>query len=196
MIPGRAPGVEELARGLECARVSAGVPELAALVPRRPGLYAWWADEKGRTVLAAALGAPLPELIYAGQAGAASSRSGAPSAATLRSRILGNHLGGQISASTFRRTLGASLVEALELRLLSRKRLDQQSSAALTDWMRAHLSVGWVAMDDRSAVGRVEEALLVRLDPPLNLQGMSVTPLRAELRRRRRALGADPPYYI
>src|SRR4051794_1439974 len=72
-----------------------------------PGLYAWWADDTALAMLSAVLGASLVPLIYAGQAGAASGRSQMESRATLGSRIRGNHIGGNIRASTFRHTLAA-----------------------------------------------------------------------------------------
>jgi len=81
------------------------------------GLYSWWADETGLDDLSAAFDIRLPTLIYAGQTGATSTRSGTERVATLRSRIGGNHLRGNVSSSTFRKTLSAILFDRLDLSL-------------------------------------------------------------------------------
>ena len=52
--------------------------------------------------------------------------------------------------------------------------------------MRAHLSLSWATHADRASLGWAEGALLELLDPPLNLQGMSATPIRVRLRALRR----------
>jgi hypothetical protein len=64
---------------------------------------------------------------------------------------------------------------------------------SLTDWMKTHLKVIAVPFDDADTLGHLEEDVLRTLDPPLNLKGMTDSPIRsrlAELRRphaRRRA---------
>src|SRR5258708_2931336 len=67
-----------------------------------PGLYSWWADDEAISMLSALFGVPIPSLIYVGQTGATSTRSGRLSSATLHSRICKNHLGGNVGSSTFR----------------------------------------------------------------------------------------------
>ncbi len=87
------------------------------------------------------------------------------------------HLGGNHEFSTFRRTLGAVL------------RVDE---ARLTTWMHGHLRVVAVPCADADALGRLEELVLEEIDPPLNLKGMSRTPVRtriSELRRDYRGAG-------
>lgn len=158
----------------------------------RPGLYAWWADDEGLALLAAPFGAELPPLIYAGQAGATAARSGAERAATLRSRIGGNHLNGNIGSSTFRRTLTAILIEPLRLQLDMRGRLDAVSNRSVSAWMRQHLRVAIVPVEDRTTLAAVELAVLHALDPPLNLMGMRPTPVRTHVRRLRSLLATAP----
>lgn len=158
----------------------------------RPGLYAWWADNEGVDVLSEPLGESLPALIYAGQAGATSTLSKKERAATLRSRIGGNHLNGNIGSSTFRRTLTAVLLEPLHLQLLGPDRLDPASNREVSAWMRKHLRVAIAGVDDRATLAEVEGAVLHRLDPPLNLMGMPPTAVRARLRLLRATLSAPP----
>ena len=89
-----------------------------------PGLYAWFVDPPGAAELSRGLGLSLAEgLIDVGQAGAASSAQGIPSAATLRSRIGKNHLGGKVYSSTLRRTLAGILAGLLGLRITGEKQL-------------------------------------------------------------------------
>lgn len=153
------------------------------------GLYAWFADEGGLSMLSAVLGAALAPLIYAGQAGATSSRSGTVRLATLRSRIGGNHLRGNIGSSTFRRTLTAVLFEPLELVLDRPGKLSRPSTAKVTQWMHDHLRLATYACPDRAALAALEDEVLARLDPPLNLMGMRSSPTRLRLRELRRQLG-------
>lgn len=54
--------------------------------------------------------------------------------------------------------------------------------------MRSHLQVAVHTFPDRDPLGDLEHHVLDRLDPPLNLHGMPVTPLRLLLSR----LRADP----
>ncbi|WP_433130173.1 DUF6884 domain-containing protein [Micromonospora sp. CA-240977] len=145
-----------------------------------PGLYSWWVDEAGTADLARGLQIPIAHgLIYAGLAGATRWPSGKRSTNTLWSRIAGMHLGGNHGFSTFRRTLGSILANAAGF-----DRIDENH---LTTWMYGHLRVVTVPCDDADTLGRLEEAVLGEMDPPLNLKGMARTAIRAritELRRR------------
>lgn len=88
--------------------------------------------------------------------------------------------------STFRWSLAAILFDQLEVQVQAGMVISAASEAALTRWMREHLSVAVHAQDDRETLGGLEHALLQRLDPPLNVSHMPPTPLRArtvELRR-------------
>jgi hypothetical protein len=159
----------------------------------QPGLYAWFSDADTREMLADALGGVFGELIYAGQAGASAKRSGTERVATLRSRIGGNHLRGNIDSSTFRKTLTAVLFERLGLRLSGPGKLDRASTQLVSEWMQAHLSLATVACPDRATLAALEEDVLQVLDPPLNLMGMRPTPARTRLKKLRHALEAHEP---
>ena len=155
-------------------------------VPTAPGLYSWWVDESGALALTSGLGHRVDAgLVYLGQAGATRWPSGQRSANTLRGRLIGRHRDGSVNFSTFRRTLAASLngVDA-----------GQVDESALTDWMRRHLAVAWRGSDDADGLATVEDDVLARLDPVLNVRGMQGTDVRLELKRRRskRAVLAAP----
>lgn len=153
------------------------------------GLYTWWSDEGGAADLSAGLAAPVAAgLIYAGQTGGTTS-GGFARVATLRSRIGGNHLRGRIRGSTFRFTLAAALLTRLRLVATAPKQLTPESEIKLSTWMKEHLSVSTLVINDRLEVIRQEGAMLERLDPPLNLEGMAATTLRGQISRLRRELG-------
>jgi hypothetical protein len=143
-----------------------------------PGLYAWWADGDGLAVLSAPFGESLGPPIYAGQTGATSTRSAKQRSATLRSRISANHLNGNVASSTFRETLTAVLSAPLSLHPVAPRRLDNASNRALSIWMHHYLCVAIVPFDDRDDLAAVEQAVLARLDQPLNLMGMRATTIR------------------
>jgi hypothetical protein len=168
--------------------------EAAAQFPRDraavsyPGLYSWWADDQGLAALSVVFDHSLPPLIYAGQAGATSARSGTERVATLASRIGGNHLNGGVSSSTFRKTLTAVLLKPLGLRLERENRLTAESNQVVSAWMRAHLSIVTAPCPDRGTLAALEDTVLQELDPPLNLMGMAPSVVRAQLRSLRRRL--------
>ena len=152
------------------------------------GLYSWWVDAAGARDLSLGLGHRLRSgRIYAGQTGATKWPSGKTGRATLGSRIGGNHLRGRIRGSTFRLTLASALTAPLGLVSQSRN-LNRISEQRLSDWMRAHLLVAVHPFSDRDALGDLEDRVLAKLDPPLNLDGMRATPLREALSRKRQTL--------
>lgn len=153
-----------------------------------PGLYAWWADDEALAMLSMSFGEDLSPLIYAGQTGATSTRSLTRRSTTLGSRIGGSHLNGNVASSTFRETLTAVLLEPMSLRLVEARRLDEASNRAVSTWMRCHLRVAIVPVDDRDRLAAMEQAVLERLDPPLNLMGMTPTTARTMLRQLRAIL--------
>jgi hypothetical protein len=104
-----------------------------------------------------------PGLIYAGLAGATRWPSGKSSTNTLWSRLAGMHLGGRAEFSTFRRTLAALL--RLPLSLTS------EEDPRLSAWIREHLEVTPVVVEDADALGRLEETVLQQLDPPAQPPG-------------------------
>jgi hypothetical protein len=155
----------------------------------QPGLYSWWVDQSGAADLAAALDQELRAgRIYAGQTGATKWPSGRIGSMTLRQRLRGNHLRGSIRRSTFRRTLGACLVEPLGLDLVAAGKLTPDSERQLSGWMQTHLRVAVHPYPDRDALGDLERRVLAALDPPLNLEGMPRTVLRQRLSALRRRL--------
>jgi hypothetical protein len=127
---------------------------------RHPGLYAWWVDDDGARVLSGTLGEPVVGLIYAGQAGATSSKAAKESAATLYSRIKGQHIEGNARSSTFRMTLTALLRRPLGLELIQPRKLSLHSNEILTAWIREHLSVVTVACPDRATLRSLEQSVL------------------------------------
>jgi hypothetical protein len=149
---------------------------------RMPGLYSWWSDEDGATALTAGLGEIIePGLVYAGLAGATRSRSGRKSTNTLWGRIRTMHLGGRHEFSTFRLSLGSILATAR-----GETEIDENH---LTAWMREHLRIIAIPVDDADALGGLETAVLADLNPPLNLDKMPRSPTREKLTELRRKYG-------
>ena len=79
------------------------------------GLYSWWADAEAQELFLRAGGIPVGQFLYVGQAGATRWPSGRKSTVTLKRRIRSNHLCGNLSSSTFRRTISALLRQPLIL---------------------------------------------------------------------------------
>jgi hypothetical protein len=152
------------------------------------GMYAWWADNDGLATISDVLGALVAPLVYAGQAGATSARSGKRSTATLLSRVRGQHIRGNVYGSTVRRTFAAVLYEPLGLRTIGPKRLAEDGEARLRSWIEQHLSVGIVPIHDRDALTTLEHAVLGILDPPLNLNHVSMNEARTRLKVLRRRI--------
>ncbi len=168
-----------------------------ALDPREPalqhpGLYAWWADEEALHLLRHSLGQGIGPLIYAGQAGATTRRRAITRAATLKSRIVGQHLRAQTRGSTFALTLAAALREPLGLTFADPRKIDTPSRRVLAQWMRAHLGVATYPVPDPTHLARLEDDVLHALDPPLNLEGRAPTPVRTRLSALRRVAGGKP----
>lgn len=177
----------EVLRDPANAKPAAAFPEGQRDV-EQAGLYAWTVDAAGAAALSTAFDVELPALIYAGQAGATSSRSGVERGATLRSRIIGNHLRGNIRSSTFRKTLTAALFESLDLHLERPGKLDTPSNAMVSEWMRVHLHIATFACPDRATLADLEHGVLAALDPPLNLMGMAPTETRKRLKALRKQI--------
>ena len=146
-----------------------------------PGMYSWWVDATGAQELSNGLGQLVPlGLLYVGLAGATHWPSGKQSSNTLWSRIESMHLGAKHEFSTLRRSIGAILSN-----LEGRKDIDE---VALTKWMELHLRVLVVPYEDADTLGKVEQAVLAELDPPLNLKGMLDSALRRQLKELRRVV--------
>lgn len=153
-----------------------------------PGLYSCWVDDDGAATLSRGLSHQvLSGLIYAGQAGASSSRIQKVSANTLWKRITRMHLGGNHTSSTLRLTLGSLLSEAD-----GRLGVDE---TALTQWMLRHLQVVAVPLTDAMTLHALEDAVLTRLSPSLNLKGLERSPMRTrlkEVRKKHRGITIQP----
>jgi hypothetical protein len=144
-----------------------------------PGLYSWWVDDSGARELAKGLGHEIKAgMVYAGLAGATHWPSGKQSSNTLWLRIATMHLGDNQEFSTFRKSIGSILAD-----LRGETEVDE---GALSNWMESHLRVRVIPYENADALGRVEEAVLERLDPPLNLKGMKFSDLRGRLKELRR----------
>lgn len=156
-----------------------------------PGFYAWCIDGSGAELTTARLGEHVSSgIIYLGQAGA---ERGRPSAATLRSRLGGDHIGGKIRNSTFRLSVAAILLEDLNNFIVGDRKIGTAGEQMVSNWMFAHLRLTFVPFVDRTRICELEALLLSKLNPPVNLDGMPLSDLRVELRRRRSFLRRDPP---
>ena len=147
----------------------------------KAGLYSWWADAEAQKLFLRAAGVPVGKFLYVGQAGATRWPSGRKSTATLKIRIRGNHIRGNLSSSTFRRTISALLREPLNLRLTEPGKLMPEDNRRVSGWIENHLRVAIVPSEDRDSLECVEQAVLDTLDPPLNLDGRPPTDLRRRL---------------
>ena len=141
-----------------------------------------------RDVFLRAGGIPVGPLLYVGQAGATKWPSGRKSTATLNSRIRTNHIRGNQSSSTFRRTISALLREPLKLRLAEPGQIMPEDNRRVSRWIEDHLRLTIVPFDDRDVLECLEQAVLDTLDPPFNLDGRPPTDLRRHLTDLRRAL--------
>ncbi|MCL8024895.1 DUF6884 domain-containing protein [Nocardioides bruguierae] len=147
-----------------------------------PGLYAWFVDEAGAADLSEGLGTRVEAgLVYVGQTGATRWPSGTPSGSTLWQRIGSQHLGGRRSSSTLRRTVGA---------ILDRASGGEVPRDALSAWMNDHLRVHPVRVQDADTLGDLERQVVLRLDPPLNLEHVGESAARIRLTQLRTAV--DP----
>jgi hypothetical protein len=142
--------------------------EAAALIARRPGLYALYGEEPTWTelVLTPAFdGQPL----YVGKA-----------EKSLNGRDADTHFAtGKTGSSTVRRSLAAHLADKLDLVPVPRNMANPDGSAnyspdaagdlRLSDWMETRLSLATWVKPDGAVLDDVETAVVRRLGPPLNL---------------------------
>jgi hypothetical protein len=155
----------------------------------RPGLFAFWVDEAGAADLARGLDLPLEAgCVFVGEAGATKRPSGRASTDTLGERITRIHLGGKVRSSAIRLTLASVLFAQLDVVVQAAMLLQASSEQELSGWMRAHLLVAVHPHDDRDSLAGLEQAIVQRLDPPLNLDdhvpATSVRQRVAALRKR------------
>lgn len=180
--------LEALIQQLTKEPVTLGEAQSRDGLPDQPGFYAWW------TAAGSMPGVPpCPhpnvnglDLFYIG---IAPSRS--TSNATLRSRVIGNHIRGNTAASTFRLTLGALLLESEgydRVRTIKKVVLTAKDNRRLTEWQERHLRLTWAKHDEPWTI---EHDVIAALKPPLNLAGNLNHPFHAALsdaRRRFRAV--------
>lgn len=162
--------------------------EAAAAVPAAPGLYAWW----GRFGALPGISGPRHEtadlqLLYVGTA-----PNGTASQATLRSRVVGDHIRGTTGSSTLRRSLAALLSEqqGWRSRWTIRPVLVNADELRLSEWMRERLQLTWA---EHPEPWTVEAQVIAELEPPLNLADNAAHPLYSyghEARTRWRASSA------
>ena len=160
-------------------------------LPERAGLYAWWMTPGAIRNLKGPrhLTEPL-ELLYVGIA-----PKDARSSATLRSRIRGQHLGGNIGSSTFRQSLAALLFEEFGWTTRwsgSRTQLSPDDNRALSVWQRDYLRLAWA---EQREPWTTEGRIISLMQPPLNLAGNASHPLYRQLKAHRLRLrsSASPP---
>lgn len=160
--------------------------EAVGLVPKAPGLYAFYGNDRAWAELGlspAFDGQPL----YVGKA----ERS-------LNGRDVGTHFAvGKTGSSTVRRSLAALLVEELALVAVPRNTakpdgsanfgLDAESESALSSWMERRLSLATWSKPDGANLDEIETAVVRQLRPPLNLDKVGEPRSRLRDARRRMA---------
>ena len=181
----------------ELQRAAAAVPDVLQspeLLPAAPGFYSWWSRRGALAV--PHVPHPLHDdicLLYVGISPARET-----SRQTIRSRVIGNHLNGNVGSSTFRFVLAALLIDALDLHPYLRGTkvaLSAHDNARLSAWQREHLLLTSFA---REQPWEIESEVIAQLAPPLNSAANAVHAFyptvraaRAELRRRARAASSS-----
>ena len=112
-------------------------------------------------------------------------RSSASSKATLRSRVVGNHIRGRTGQSTLRRALASLLHEQEGWRssFTDRPLLVPDDEQRLNAWMQEHLAVSWAVHEQPWTV---EADVIAELTPPLNQSANSSHALYRHVREARR----------
>jgi hypothetical protein len=175
-------------------RPAAAVPEVLQspeLLPATPGFYGWW-SRSGALASVPHITHPTRDDICLMYVGISPARE--TSRQTVRSRVIGNHLNGNVGSSTFRFVLAALLIDALELHPYLRGTkvaLSARDNARLSAWQREHLLLTSCA---RERPWEIEGEVIAQLGPPLNAAANAahafypaVRVARAEFRRRARA---------
>ncbi|MCZ2821061.1 hypothetical protein O2V63_12030 [Modestobacter sp. VKM Ac-2977] len=151
-----------------------------AHVPAAPGLYAWWAPFGALPGISGPRHPTVDaQLLYVGIA-----PNGAASKATLRSRVVGDHIRGTTGSSTLRRSLAALLSEqqGWQSRWTTRPVLVNADELRLSEWMAERLRLTWVVHPEP---WMEEAAVIARLEPPLNRADNSAHPLYDHVRAAR-----------
>ncbi|MCW2583999.1 MAG: hypothetical protein JWQ53_2789 [Klenkia sp.] len=157
------------------------VDEARDAVPAAPGLYAWWGRFGALPGVSGPKHPSAPvQLLYVGIA-----PSGSTSQATLRSRVVGDHIRGTTGSSTLRRSLAALLSEqqGWHSRWTTRPVLVNRDELALSEWMTQTLQLTWA---EHPEPWTVEAAVIAELEPPLNLADNTAHPLHGHVSDARR----------
>ena len=191
-------GASTIVQALQARAVA--VPEILRspeFLPAGPGFYGWW-SRRGALRHIPHIPHPLDDelsLLYVGISPVRET-----SRQTLRSRVIRNHLNGNVGSSTFRFVLAALLIDALDLRPYLRGTkvaLSASENERLSTWQREHLLLTWCA---RERPWEIEAEVITQLTPPLNSAGNAahafypvVRAARVEFRRRARAVRPTSP---
>jgi hypothetical protein len=153
----------------------------ASALSRGGGVYAWWArpdvfpDLPGMPNDAD----PTVRLLYVGRA------------TSLRGRILRTHLR-RSGGSTLRRTLAGLLMPSEDYRTTWKDGvvLVGDDELRLTAWMRTNLRLTWA---EDAYPDEIEDELLWRLVPPLNVHGMDAADIQPSVVAAKNAYEASVP---
>lgn len=171
----------------------AGIKHLHAdavhLVPKEPGLYAFYGDDRAWAELELSPGFD-DQPLYVGKA----ERS-------LNGRDVGTHFAaGKTGSSTVRRSLAALLVDEMSLVAVPRNLakpdgsanygLDAASEDSLSRWMEQRLSLATWSKPEGVGLDEIETDVLRRLRPPLNLNKVGEPRTRLRAARQRMASAA------
>ena len=119
-----------------------------------------------------------------------SCRSVESSAGLIRSRVIDQHVRGNTSSSTFRFVLASMLLEHLDLRprsTIKKVVLDSDDNARLRQWQFDNLSITWC---ERERPWEVEDAVIAKMQPPLNSAANQEHPFYATVSTARAAFRA------
>ena len=165
------------------------------LLPAAAGFYCWW-SRRGALAAVPHHAHPLDPDVSLFYVGISPARE--TSGQTIRSRVVGNHLNGNVGSSTFRFVLAALLLDALELHPYFRAKkvaLSADDNRRLSAWQGEHLLLTSCAQE---LPWEIESEVIAKLAPPLNSAGNALHPFypvvreaRAEFRRRARS--GSPP---
>ena len=127
------------------------------------GIYGWYADARARSILRqAGLSVRDDGLVYIGK-----------TKDSFRQRVLGKHINGSVQNSTLRKTLRGVLIAT-----------DSQATPAdVSRFMRAHLKVAMLSIDDAALIDSVERRLIETHKPALNVKGNPNAARVKELRK-------------
>ena len=173
----------------EIVAVLSGSPlaplEAKPQLPREPGFYAWWV-RPGALPAVPETAHPAEDwcLLYVGIAPGRQNSS-----ATLRSRVGGQHIGGNTGSSTFRLSLASLLFEDMGWQPQRKKKkvtLSSEDNAALRNWQQEHAGLCWVTTDEPWA-GSTEGDVIAEMRPPLNLAENSAHPCHSNMSAARRS---------